>query len=118
MSEIGEFLKKLRGKMSLREAAERSGLSHSYIRSLENGKHPNTGAPITPSPESLRALSKAYRYPYEELMVKAGHIKEEPTNKGQTIPSKTIDKIVEHLSEMPEEDQIYYLELLKRISKQ
>lgn len=74
MSELGEFLRKLRGKMSLREAAKRSGLSYSYISSLESGKHPRTGEPITPSPDSLKSLSKAYHYDYKELMKMAGHI--------------------------------------------
>lgn len=74
MSELGDFLRKLRGKLSLREAAKISGLSYSYISSLESGKHPRTGDAITPSPDTLKALSLAYKYDYEDLMKKAGHL--------------------------------------------
>ncbi|KRE33260.1 helix-turn-helix domain-containing protein [Paenibacillus sp. Soil724D2] len=74
MYELGDLLKKLRGKLSLREAAKRSGLSYSYISSLENGKHPRTGAPINPTPDILRNLANAYNYGYEELMRVAGYL--------------------------------------------
>lgn len=82
MSEINEFLKALRErrKLTLREAADRSGLSHSYISSLENGRHPKTKAPINPSPESLERLSEAYNYDYELLMKIAGYIKRDETD--------------------------------------
>lgn len=60
--------------MSLREAASKSGLSHAYIRDLEIGVNRKTKAPINPSPETLKSLSEAYNYPYEELMERAGHI--------------------------------------------
>lgn len=73
MEDIGKFLKKLRGKMTFREAAEKSGLSHSYIRYLELGKRPGTNTPINPTPESLRGLAKAYGYSYTELMRLAGY---------------------------------------------
>ena len=89
-NDIGEFLKTLRGRMSLREAADRSGLSHSYINSLEKGEHPKTKAPIKPTPETLERLSRAYNYSYEELMSKAGYIKED----GQTIDTKLDAKIL------------------------
>lgn len=79
--EIGNFLKELRGKMSLREASERSGLSHSYIRYLEIGKRPGSNTPINPTPETLKALAKAYDYPYNELMEVAGYIDETPSHK-------------------------------------
>lgn len=60
--------------MSLRLAAEKSGLSHTYISFLEKGEHPKTGKPINPTPDTLKALSKAYNYSYDDLMEKAGYI--------------------------------------------
>lgn len=80
MNELGELLKKLRGKRSLREAAKLTGLSYSYISSLEKGEHPKTKASIQASPDSLKSLAKAYNYPYEELMKMAGYI--ESPNQG------------------------------------
>lgn len=82
MSELGAFLRKLRGKMTFREAAERSGLSHAYIRYLEIGKRPGTNTPINPSPEMLKGLAKAYNHSYKDLMVRAGYSydeKEDPS---------------------------------------
>jgi len=76
-NELGLFLEKLRGKMSLRLAAEKSGLSHTYIRDLELGVNRSTKAPIKPTPETLKRLSEAYNFQYEELMKKAGYIDED-----------------------------------------
>lgn len=59
--------------MTYREAAERSGISHSYIRYLETGKRPGTNTPIKPSPDMLKGLSRAYSHPYKELMIMAGY---------------------------------------------
>lgn len=77
MNELGDFLKKLRGDLTYREASERSGVSHAYIRYLEIGKRPGTNTPIHPSPEMLKGLAKAYNYSYKELMKKAGYAYEE-----------------------------------------
>ena len=74
--------------MTFREAAERSGLSHSYIRYLEMGKRPGSNTPINPTPETLESLSKAYNYPYKDLMIKAGYIKEEESFRNNT-PGET-----------------------------
>jgi transcriptional regulator with XRE-family HTH domain len=73
MSELGKLLKELRGKKSLRAVAEDTGLSHSYIADIEKGFRRDTKAPINPSPDTLKRLSKAYDYPYEELMKAAGY---------------------------------------------
>lgn len=73
LNEFGDLLRKLRGNMTFREAAERSGISHSYIRYLETGKRPGTNTPIKPSPDMLKGLSKAYNHPYKELMKMAGY---------------------------------------------
>ena len=37
MSELGDLLRDLRGKESLRDAAERIGISHTYLSILEKG---------------------------------------------------------------------------------
>lgn len=59
--------------MTFREAAERSGVSHAYIRYLEIGKRPGTNTPINPSPDMLKGLAKAYNHPYKDLMIRAGY---------------------------------------------
>jgi len=70
--ELGKFLEDLRVSegLSLREAAKRSGLSHSYIRDLELGINRKTNAPISPSTDTLEQLAKAYNYPFDKLLEK------------------------------------------------
>jgi len=96
LSQINDFLKELRERrgLTLRLASEKSGLSHSYISSLENGKHPQTKAPINPSPESLKKLSEAYNYPYEELMRVAGYIEENKKESDYTPSESLYDFVI------------------------
>lgn len=83
MSEIGDLLRELRGKKSLRKVAEETGLSHSYIRDIELGYKHNTKAPTTPSPDTLRRLAEAYNYPYKDLLIKAGFLEEEESDENK-----------------------------------
>ncbi|MGO4496886.1 helix-turn-helix domain-containing protein [Paenibacillus sp. 2RAB27] len=76
---FGKFLETLRGKASLRKAANKSGLSHAYIRDLELGRNRTTNDVIKPSPETLRKLAQAYQYPYTDLLKKAGYLEETST---------------------------------------
>lgn len=78
--ELGEFLESLRGKMSLRDAAKKSGLSHTYIRRLELGINKETNEIIKPSPETLKMLANAYNHSYEDLLTKAGYLTESESN--------------------------------------
>jgi transcriptional regulator with XRE-family HTH domain len=71
---FGKFLEQLRGKMSLRDAAYKSGLSHAYIRDLELERNRSTNDKIKPSPDTLKKLSDAYNFSYTELMFKAGYL--------------------------------------------
>jgi transcriptional regulator with XRE-family HTH domain len=74
---FGKFLESLRGKMSLREAANKSGLSHAYIRDLELERNRSTNEKIKPSPVTLKKLSDAYKFSYTDLMEKAGYLEKE-----------------------------------------
>lgn len=85
MATLQEMLIKKRGEMSIREAARLIGISHSYLIRLEKGIDPRSGAPISPTPETLRLISKAYNIEYETLMIAAGH----------TYNSEKIDKVIQ-----------------------
>lgn len=76
---FGTYLKSLRvqRKMSLRDVAEISELSHTYIADLENGKRRETHTDIKPSVETLRSLAEAYKIPHEQLMIAAGYLGKE-----------------------------------------
>ena len=74
MSELGDLLRKLRGDRSLREVAQITDLSHTYISDVEKGFRRASGKPLNPSPEILKRLADAYGYPYEKLMETAGYL--------------------------------------------
>lgn len=74
---IGELLRDLRGKESLRDASKRIGISHTYLDTIEKGYDKRSGNPVNPTPETLKLISKAYNYPYKKLMELAGYIDDE-----------------------------------------
>jgi transcriptional regulator with XRE-family HTH domain len=95
---LGKFLEELRGKLTLREVAAKSGLSHAYIRDIELGINRKSKTPIKPSPETLKRLAEAYDYPYDKLMEKAGYIDFTDEEKEVVYKIKNavpIDEIVE-----------------------
>lgn len=77
MNDLGNLLKQLRGKRTLREVAELTELSHTYISDIEKGFRRGTKKPIHPSPDTLKRFAEAYDYPYEELMKVAGYLNDE-----------------------------------------
>lgn len=74
MKTLGELLKELRGRESLRDASKRIGISHTYLDTIEKGFDKRSGKHVNPTPETLKLLSKAYKYDYEELMKYAGYL--------------------------------------------
>ncbi|MFB7812579.1 helix-turn-helix domain-containing protein [Paenibacillus chitinolyticus] len=107
MTTLGEVLKNLRGKESLREAAQRAGVSHSYLRYVEKGVDPRTGAALKPSPETLKRLAKAYTYPYQQLMNMAGYSGTE-TGETETNYLYLFDQeTLERFDELSEGDKLF-----------
>ena len=90
MNNLGELFRQIRlsKKWSIREAAMRMGISYSYLSILEKGIDPRTGKDSNPKPDTLRVISKAYDYPYEELMKAAGYLNDDST------PNKKFDLTV------------------------
>jgi transcriptional regulator with XRE-family HTH domain len=66
-------MRKLKG-FTIRELADRSGVSSAYISQMENG---NRGVP---SPDVLMKLSEGLNTPYPELMEIAGYIEKSAHN--------------------------------------
>ncbi|MEK3975552.1 helix-turn-helix domain-containing protein [Psychrobacillus sp. FSL K6-1267] len=64
MKVFGEVIKKARNVrgLTLRELAEKAGISHPYLSQLENSKNNN------PSPQIVFNLSKILEIPLEEIM--------------------------------------------------
>ena len=51
---------------SLRQAAARIGISHTYLSAIEREFDPRTGNPVTPSPDSLLKICNAYGIPFRD----------------------------------------------------
>lgn len=88
MKKLGEILKSLRGKESLRDASKRIGISHTYLDTIEKGYDKRSGKPVKPTPDTLKLISKAYDCSYEELMKVAGYIEDDSNKKEPDWNSK------------------------------
>ncbi|MTD31835.1 helix-turn-helix domain-containing protein [Planomicrobium sp. YIM 101495] len=74
MNEFGEYLRKLRGKKSLRTVSDEAGISHTYLSTLEKGYDPRTQKGRKPNPDVLKKIAKALGTDYNDLMFAAGYI--------------------------------------------
>jgi transcriptional regulator with XRE-family HTH domain len=95
MSNLGELFRQIRlsKNWSIRQAAKNMGLSYSYLSILEKGVDPRTGKDSCPKPETLRIISKAYDYPYEELMKAAGYLNDDNNLNKSFNPELFVDNI-------------------------
>lgn len=112
MSELGELLKELRGKESLRDAANRIGISHTYLRILEKGVDLRSGNPAKATPETLKLISVAYDYPYAELLEIAGIIDDELKDK--LIYEETL-KFADEVYSLPESQRNLLIDMVKTL---
>ena len=60
------LLKRLRGRVSLREVTRRTGVSSSYLSQIERGER-------VPGANLLRKLAELYRVDPDQLIRRAGH---------------------------------------------
>jgi len=100
-NKLGDYLRELRGKESLRSVSQRvdGRLSHSYISDLEKGLS-RRGTSINPTPEALKILSEAYNVNYDYLMQLAGYLEKssapnEKTAKVDTIAAHIDDNVTD-----------------------
>ena len=76
MNKLGNFIKESREErgLSLRDFASLCDLSHSYVDSIEKGKDPRSGKPVSPTVESLIKIAKGlnvsaldlFKYVYDD----------------------------------------------------
>ncbi len=64
--DFGSLLKRLRGRVSLREVTRRTGVSASYLSQIERGDR-------VPGASLLRKLAELYRVDPDQLIKRAGH---------------------------------------------
>lgn len=80
MNYIGNFIKKYRGEMSLREFAEKCDISHTHLDSIEKGVDPRTGKPVRVTIETLKKIAKAMGMSINDLLIQSGDVKIEELN--------------------------------------
>jgi transcriptional regulator with XRE-family HTH domain len=111
--EFGKFLEGLRGKTPLRVVAKKSGLSHTYIRDIELGVNRKTKAPIQPSYDTLKRLSQAYDYDYEELLRLAGILNKNGHDETDPV-EQAINQKVSRMKEGKKKHLLRYIELMEK----
>jgi transcriptional regulator with XRE-family HTH domain len=107
MNNLQDFLinKRKELKLSLRNAANLIGISHTYLNTLEKGVDPRNNIPTKPTPETLELIAKAYDVSYEYLMKLTGYLSEEKkelTAKDEKDIEKRINKLRQDLMESSE----------------
>lgn len=67
---LGDLIKEFRTihKMSLRDFAQRCGLSHTYISALEKNIDPRTGKPIAPTLDTVKYVAHGMNTSVEEIL--------------------------------------------------
>lgn len=101
---LGDVVKAYRDQhgLSLRDLAQRCGLSHTFIDTLEKGVEPKTGKPSTPTVASLQALAKGMNMSFDELMQAAGYI-DSPGNDG--LPGAILPELTGLISQLSPDEQ-------------
>lgn len=102
MNNLQEFLidKRKELNLSLRNAANLIGISHTYLNTLEKGVDPRNHMPTKSTPETLKLISKAYDISYEYLMILAGYLHK--NRKGLTDKEDLEIKIYEFIKDLME----------------
>lgn len=75
MNYIGEFIKKYRGEMSLREFAEKCDISHTHLDSIEKGIDPRTGKPVRVTVDTLKKIARTMGMTINDLLIQSGDVK-------------------------------------------
>lgn len=94
MNYIGNFIRKYRGNMSLRDFAEKCGISHTHLDSIEKGVDPRTGKPVSVTVETLKKIANAMGMTINDLLIQSGDVKIEDLQFDNAnivdIPSNTV----------------------------
>lgn len=75
MNYIGEYIRKYRGDMSLRDFADKCEISHTHLDSIEKGIDPRTGKPVKVTVETLKKIASAMNMTINDLLIKSGDVK-------------------------------------------
>lgn len=110
---LGEIIKKYReeNNLSLREFAEKCGLSHAYIAKLEEGKDPRSGKNIEPTIDTVKKISEAMNMPLDKLLKAIGYLDTDIRNPADEISDAVKDdpELLEFWNELKEREDLKLL---------
>lgn len=111
LQEIGKRLRELREarNLKMREAADMIGISHTHLDTLEKGRHPRTGKPVSPTLDTLVKISEGYAISLRELLQLDDETDEDD--------SLDFDAIAHSLQELRPKDRDAILHLIKRLPR-
>lgn len=66
-NKLGDFIRKQRGAVSLRDFAKQCNISHTHLDSIEKGFDPRTGKPVRVTTETLKNLADGMGREFLEL---------------------------------------------------
>ena len=109
-NKLGEFIRQYRGNQSLREFANKCGISHTHLDSIEKGIDPRSGKAVRITIDTLKKIAKAMNMSINELLIKSGEVSDEQINNIKTVETiQTKDNF--------SSDDIEILNLLKDLDK-
>ena len=116
LNEIELLLKREREErgLSLREAASKIGISHTYIANLEKGVDPKTGKKFEPTPAVLRKIANFYNISYMKLMFLCGYI-DEATDVNATGDDYKYQILAKKMSEIKQNSKEDFEDIYKKI---
>ena len=110
-NKLGEFIRQYRGNQSLREFANKCGISHTHLDSIEKGIDPRSGKTVRITIDTLKKIAKAMNMSINELLIKSGEVSDEQINNIKTVETiQTKDNF--------SSDDIEILNLLKDLDKE
>lgn len=80
-NKLGEFIRKYRGKQSLREFASKCGISHTHLDSIEKGIDPRTGKSVRITIETLKKIANAMNMSVNDLLIQSGEVPDSQVKK-------------------------------------
>lgn len=90
MEPFGSYLRKLRKEkgLTLKQVEKSAKVSNAYISLVERGRR------NPPHPEILKRLAKAYDVPQRDLLVAAGYLEDDPSER---IERARVEKAYQHV---------------------
>lgn len=110
---LGNFIRCYRADQSLREFANKCGISHTHLDSIEKGIDPRSGKSVSITVDTLKKIAHAMNMTINELLLASGEVD------GDSI--KEVKKNDSHNSKLIntlDEEDIQILKMLKDMDKE